>query len=392
MDTLRTRAEVEKIARFLDADTERLAFLAALPASEVRRFREQVTAGLFDNQPDMLDRIAKATKLVPTSIAATISQKALGPKLAARVAGRLEPARAADIIEKLPIGFVADSCAHLDPRRVRDLVERLHEDTVVRIGVVLAKKGDYITMGRFVGHLSDPALRRILDQVADDVVLHVGFFVDMPERLDHIVGLMAPDKLADVVRAASDGALWAEALAVANLVGEQRRAEMAGFAARQDTEQLDALVRAVHRDHLWEALLPLVALLDDADRRAVAVLPSLQAREILADVVRAVVATGLWSQFLPLVDVLPEKSRQLVAESAGALDDTDLDRMAVAVQEQDLWDAVIPLVELMDDTAKERVFALEAFQVQDEASVQHEEQGAKADPEPNPQPDPQQGP
>ncbi|MCF2525916.1 hypothetical protein [Yinghuangia soli] len=362
MDTLRTRAEIEKTAHFLDVGPDRLAFLAALPAADVRRFREQVTASLFDDQPDMLDRIAKATKLVPTSIAATISQKALGAKLAARVAGRLEPARAADIVEKLPIGFTAESCGHLDPRRVRDLVERLPEDLVVKIGVVLATRADFVTMGRFVGHLSDAAIGRILGQVGDDVVLRVGFFVDMPERLDHIVGLMDTEKLASVIRAASTESLWAEALAVASMVGDARRAEIARLTARQDGEQLDALVRAVHREHLWEALLPLVALLDGDDRRAVAVLPSLQSPEVLGDVVRAVVATGLWSDFLPLVDVLPEKSRQLVAEAAGTLDDADLDRMASAVQEQDLWEAVIPLVELMDDAAKERVFALEAFQ------------------------------
>ncbi|MDI2130025.1 hypothetical protein [Yinghuangia seranimata] len=364
MDTLRTRAEIEKISRFLETDVERLAFLATLPAPDVRRFREQVTAALFDGQPEMLDRIAKATKLVPTSIASTISQKALGSKLAARVAGRLEPARAADIIEKLPIGFTAESCAHLDPRKVRDVVERLPEDLVVKIGVVLAKRGDYVTMGRFVGHLSDGALTRILEQVPDDVVLRVGFYMDMPERLDHIVGLMDDAKLAAVIQAAADG-LWAEALAVAAEVGPERRAEIARLTARQDAEQLDALVHAVHAGHLWEALLPLVALLGDEDRKTVAVLPALQAPEVLADVVRAVVATGLWAQFLPLVEVLPEKSRQVVAEAAGALGDVDLERMAESVQAQDLWEAVIPLVELMDDAAKERVFALPAFQDHD---------------------------
>lgn len=369
MDTLRTRAEIEKISRFLTTPhpessppPDRLAFLATLPAPEVRRFREQLTAALYDSQPEMLDRIAKATKLVPTTIAATISQRALGPQLAARVAGRLEPSRAADIIEKLPIGFIADSCAHLDPRRVRDLVEGLDEDMVVRIAVVLANKSDYLTMGRFVAHLTDRAITRILAQVPDEVVLHVGYFIDTPERLDHILGLIDADKLAAVIRSASESALWPQALAVASQVDHRHRAEIARLTAREPQDRLDALVRTTHREHLWEALLPLVALLDDEDRKAVAVLPSLQAPDVLTDVVRAVVATDLWAQFLPLVDVLPQKSRQLVAEVAGALDTDDLNRMATAISDQDLWDAVLPLVELMDDAAKERVFALDAFQ------------------------------
>ncbi|MEV5280088.1 hypothetical protein [Streptomyces sp. NPDC051994] len=363
VDKLRNRAETEKIAALLGEDPGRLAFLDGLPADDVRTLREQAVAALFDGTPDMLDRIARATKLVPAGVAAAISQKALGPRLAAAVAGKLEPARAADIIEKLPVSFTAESCAHLDPRRIEGIVDRLDENLLVRISVALAERGDHLTMGRFVGHLRDSALTRILPQVDDAVVLRTGFAIDRPQRLGRIIELMGPERLARVVASAADG-LWPEALAVAAMVPGEQRGAIAALAARQPRDRLDSLVRTVAEEGLWESLLPLVALLGEEDRRAVAVLPALTDPEVLAGVVPAVVATALWAEFLPLVELLPERSRTVVAEAAGSLTDEELDALAREVDRRNLWELVLPLVELMDDPAKERVFALPAFQDQ----------------------------
>ncbi|WP_269858534.1 hypothetical protein [Streptomyces sp. RPT161] len=361
VDTLRNRAETRKIARLLDVDVDQLVFLRGLSADDVRRFREQVVTALFDGAPEMLDRIARATKLVPAAVAATISQTALGPRLAAGVAGRLEPHRAAEIIDRLPVSFTAESCAHLDPRRIAGIVQRLDEDLLVRIAVALAERGDDVTMGRFVGHLPDTALRRILGLVDASVVLRVGFLIDQPQRVDSVIELMGTERLAAVIQAAGDG-LWPEALAVAGMAGPRWRHAIAAITARQAPEHLDSLVRAAHEQDLWESLLPLVALLDDAERRRIAELPSLRDTAVLGEVVQAVVATRLWQEFLPLVELLPGPSRRTVAETAGRLPDGELNAMALEVAEGDLWEAVLPLVELMDDPAKERVFALPAFQ------------------------------
>ncbi|MGI3203864.1 hypothetical protein ACRJ4W_48390 [Streptomyces sp. GLT-R25] len=162
MDTLRSRAEILKLARLLDVEPRQLAFLEELPAEDVRAFRERSVAALFDDAPGTLDRIAAKTKLLPAGIAAGISQKALGPQLAAALAGRLEPGRAADIIERLPPEFTARCCHHVDPRRIAGIMGRLDDDIVVRIALVLADRRDHLTMGRFVGHLRDSALLRIL--------------------------------------------------------------------------------------------------------------------------------------------------------------------------------------------------------------------------------------
>lgn len=357
-----SRAEAEKVARLLGE--EELAFLRELPAEDVRRFRELAGAALHDGAPEMLDRIAAATKLVPAGVAAAISQKALGPRLAAAVAGRLEAGRAADIIAKLPVSFTAESCAHLDPRRIAAIVDRLDEGLVVRIAVALAERADHLTMGRFVGHMRDQVLGRILEQVGDTDVLRAGFYVDQPERLPRILELMGDERLASVVRAAAADGLWEEALAVAASVGGEQRLRIARLTARLDGAELDSLVRVTHAERLWELLLPLVALLGEEDRLAVARLDSLRDPEVLAGVVRAVVATGLWGEFLPLVGVLPDEARKVVADAAAGLGEAELDALAREVDKRDLWELVLPLVELMEEEGKERIFALPAFQDQ----------------------------
>ncbi|MFJ4780956.1 hypothetical protein [Streptomyces sp. NPDC088762] len=358
------RAEVEKAGRLLGLDATEVGFLAGLPGEDVRAFRERATAVLFDGAPEMLDRIAAATRLVPAGVAAAISQKALGPRLAAAVAGRLEAGRAADIIEKLPVSFTAESCAHLDPRKIAAIVDRLDEGLVVRIAVALAENRDHLTMGRFVGHMRDQVLARILEQVDDADVLRAGFYADLPERLPRILELMGDERLGSVVRTASAAGLWEEALAVAAMVGGEQRLRIARLTARLDAASLDSLVRVTHDQGLWETLLPLVALLGAEDRLAVARLDSLRDPQVLAGVVRAVVATGLWGEFLPLVGVLPDEARKVVADAAAALGDTELDGLVREVDKQDLWEPVLPLVELMDEDGKQRIFDLPAFRDQ----------------------------
>jgi hypothetical protein len=191
----------------------------------------------------MLDRIAALTKLLPAGVAADIAQKALGPRLAAALAGRLEPARAADIIDRLPASFTARCCHHLDPRRIAGIMSRLDDDIVVRIALVLAERGDHLTMGRFVGHLRDSALVRILPRLDDATVLRTGLVIDHPERLGHIVELMGEERVSSVIASAAEEALWPEAIAVAGMVTGEPRAWIASLTAAQPEPRLDSLVR-----------------------------------------------------------------------------------------------------------------------------------------------------
>ncbi|MEU9183464.1 hypothetical protein AB0D14_02640 [Streptomyces sp. NPDC048484] len=355
MDTLRGRAETLKLARLLDVEPQQLAFLGKLPADDIRLFRERAVAALFDNDPALLDRIAAMTRLLPAGVAAIIAQKALGPRLAAALAGRLEPARAADIIDRLPVDFTARCCHHVDPRRIAGIMGRLDDDIVVRIALVLAERGDHLTMGRFVGHLRDSALKGILPQLDETTLLRTGFVIDHPERLGHIVGLLDDERIRSVIAAAGDHGLWPEAMAVAGMASGEQGARIASLTAAQPEPRLDSLIRATAEQDLWESLLPIVSLLSEDELRAVAALPALRDPAILHGLVRGAVATGLWADFLPMVRALPPTARRTVAKIAGTLDDTDLDTLARGLDKEGL-------IELMDDTTKRRLSELPSFQ------------------------------
>jgi hypothetical protein len=328
----------------------------------VRVFRERSVAALFDDAPEILDRIAAMTKVLPAGVAAGIAQKALGPRLAAALAGRLEPVRAADIIDRLPAEFTARCCHHLDPRRIAGIMGRLDDDIVVRVALVLADRGDHLTMGRFVGHIRDSALVRILPKLDDATLLHTGFVIDHPERLGHIVELMGEERVSSVIASAADEGLWPEAMAVAAMAADRQRARIASLTAAQPEPRLDSLIRTTAEQDLWESLLPIVALLSEDELRAVAALPALRDPAVLDGLVRGVVATGLWAEFLPMVGVLPPTARRIVAKAAGALSGPELDALARGVDKEDLWELVLPLIELMDDTAKQRLLELPVFQ------------------------------
>jgi hypothetical protein len=107
----------------------------------VRRLRERATDRLFDADGHALQRIAAASKLLPAAVAAAIGQRAFGPLLCARIAGRLDPGRGVDLAARLPAEFLADVAVELDPRRageiiVLDLITHLHKPLLRRLAAL----------------------------------------------------------------------------------------------------------------------------------------------------------------------------------------------------------------------------------------------------------------
>jgi len=172
-EALRSRAEVLKLARLLGRAPERLDYLQDVPISDLRLLREQVTDVLFGAQSTALARLAAASKVLPVGLMATIAEKAFGPLVSARIAGLLEPSRAVDVAARLPPAFLADVAIELDPRRASDVIARIPAGQIADVTRELVRRDEHVTMGRFVGHLSDEALSAAIDEM-DDAVLLLG--------------------------------------------------------------------------------------------------------------------------------------------------------------------------------------------------------------------------
>ncbi|SFW92327.1 hypothetical protein [Amycolatopsis australiensis] len=220
-------AEILKLARVLGVEPARLGYLARVDPGDLRAFREQVTDTLFDANIAVLQRMALAARLLPGGVLAKIAEKVFGPLLCARIAGVVDVARGVDVAKRLSPRFLAEVAAELDPRRASAIISRIPLDTVLAVANELTRKEDWITLGRFVGHLPDPTVRRALAEIDDPGLLRIAFVLDDKSRIDHVVGLLPADRLGRVITAAGSAEdLWIPALDLLNHLGDARRATL----------------------------------------------------------------------------------------------------------------------------------------------------------------------
>jgi hypothetical protein len=355
--SLEVRAEILKLARVLRRDAGEVDFLEQGSAEDVRRLREQVTDMLFTAHGQTLGRMAAASKLLPVGVLALISEKAFGPLLSARMAGLIGTGRAVEVAARLPASFLAEVAADLDPRRASEVIAGIPPRQVEDVTRELVQRDEYVTMGRFVGHLSDEAIVAALGAIDDRSLLHTAFVLEHKERLEHIVDLLAEERFDGVIRAAAAEDLWAEVLDMLNHVSEQRRAQLADRAAGHDDAVLQSLVQSAQEHQMWDAVLPVARAMSEPGRRRFAALPAVQAEGVLEAIVRAAAQHELWPELLPLIELLPTEARHRVAREAAGLrlDPMALDGVATAAMEKDLLDEVLAIAQHKPDEELNRI-------------------------------------
>jgi hypothetical protein len=341
---LESRVEILKLARLLHLEPERLAYLEDVPADDIRRLRERATDRLFDADAQALQRVAAASRLLPTPLAASIGQRAFGPLLCARVAGRLDPGRGVELASRMPAEFLADVAVELDPRRAADVIVRIPTAQIVAVAAILAQRREYVAMGRFVGHLSDEAIAGALEVIDDASLLQIVFVLEGKQRLNHVAGLLPEARLPGLVRAAAKGKLWPEALDLLSHLGERRRGRFADVAAEQRDKVLDGLILAAQEHELWDLVLPVTRVMSEESRRRFAALPAIQDPQVLASLVRTTAEQGLWAELLPLVELLPEECQRVVATQAAGLPKADLKELVARAETLGLGDRLAELL------------------------------------------------
>ena len=222
---MRAAAEVEKLARALHADPERLAALQALAPHDLRALRHAVTDHLLEADRSHFSRVADAAKALPVAFAAKLAEHALGPLLAARVAAMIELDRTLEIVKRLSTGFLADVALELDPRQAHDLLAALPAGPIAGAATELDRRCEHVAMSMFVGHLSPEALERTVNELSDDALLRVGYLLEAPERLDEIFGYLPDECLSAMVALAAKENRWVELTGITDHLGpvQQRR-------------------------------------------------------------------------------------------------------------------------------------------------------------------------
>ncbi len=256
--TLEIRAEILKLARLLRREPDEFAYLEPIPAADLRQLREQVTELLFTAQGSALARLATASKVLPVRVVSTIGERAFGPVLAARIAGLLDPDRAVEMADTMPIEFLADVAVELDPRRASAVITRIAPARIAAVTRELLRREEYVTMGRFVGHLHEDSVRAAFAVLDDASLLRVAFVLESKDSLDHLVSLLPQARRDSIVDAAAAEGMWIEVLDLISHLSESTRKEFAELGALDRPGVLEAIVASAAQHELWPELLPIV--------------------------------------------------------------------------------------------------------------------------------------
>lgn len=354
---LERAAELTKLARLLGVEEAELAFLADTSSGALREFRYAASDRLFASDGDKLKRIASAAKLVPAPVAAKAAALAFGPLLTAAVASSVEPARGIAIANSSRVTFLARTAVELDPRRCGPILSELPPALAGEVAAVLVAAGEHLTLGRFVGAISDPALRAAAGQIDDADLLRVAFLLENRSAIDHVVDVVG-DRLPAVLEAAGREGLWSQALGLLDAINDQHRARMGDLAAELDPEQLGALIQVAHETNAWSTLLSVIRVLSLDSLRVFAANPAVHREETVGAVLNVAVAEGMWLQLLPLAGELPDEPRTYLAGRIADLDPSVLDDLVAEAHEAGAWSSLLPIVMAMTAEQVERFLQL----------------------------------
>jgi hypothetical protein len=318
MSTLAHRAEILKLARVLDTTPERLQFMSKLDPLAIRALREQATASLFDSEQGVFQRIAAASKTLPAGLCAVLAERAFGALLCAKLTGLVPPERAVDVAKRLHTGFLADVCLQLDPRTAHDVLTAMPADRIAEVAGVLAHRGEFITMGRFVDNISDAAIQATAEALDDEALLRIGLFVENDARLSAIMGELPRKRLQGIVREAvkGDPELWQEAIALIHRIDARVRKQMADLAAELEETELQRMIDATHQQDLWAEMLAIIAVMNPDNQRRLVELSLLQEEAVIGGVVRSAETHDLWIHLLPLYQLLEQEGRERLLKIA----------------------------------------------------------------------------
>lgn len=330
MSELLTRAELVKLSRVLGAKEADVGFLAPLGVQGLRQLESRISGALFDEHRGAFQRLADASRLLPASLVAKMSELVFGSVISARASGLMPPERAIEVAAKLKPAFLADVTMQLDPRSASELLALMPTRIVIQVSQLLLQRREYVTMGRFVDDLTDEAIRAVTDSLKDDEALvRIGLYVERRERLNELVALLGPERIRRIVGAVANGPTDVQQAGLA-MMGQLTHTQLARFgnaAIALGPKALNSLVAAAQRE---------------------------DAIEVVASVIQGIGADG----------------RAAFSRMLADMDDATLDAWAGATTEARLWPAALKILAGSNaDLQKEAAQALKRLGAPERAAI-----------------------
>ena len=208
--TANTQAELQKLAHQTGVGVDEVEFLGSVPPEDLRALRAQLGEALFQADKHYFVKVAALSKNIPAPIAAKVTEFALPPLIAARVAELLDPAKAVDLVGRISGKYLAQVAAAMDPTRSPHIIEKIPPEKVAMVGRELAAKGEWVVIGGFVSTVTNAGLRASVEVFSGEELLRIGFVLDDTARLDEITGMLSDTQVDDLLAAAEEHGLWPE--------------------------------------------------------------------------------------------------------------------------------------------------------------------------------------
>ena len=304
---LQTHAEIVKIAHLLDVDPKEIQYLAACAPETLIELREQLVEIFYGDESTNLKRFAKVGNMLPSSVIASLTKEAVGPVLAARIAGFVDPKQAAAVVAKLPTKFVVDIATAIDPRRVGPVIGRLDPDTVERVSLELIKRREFVTMGQFVGFSSEEILRAAFNYSSDEALLRTAFVAEDKDRISAALKPQSDERIASIISTAAKGDLWPEAMDLLSQLSDDQYMRVINISGSLPAKGLDKMISATTASECWPVMVPAFAQMNDPNPGTEALIRG-SADDIKA-FANTIIDDDAWLDFEELYGKLTEANR-----------------------------------------------------------------------------------
>lgn len=222
--SLDVRGEVIKLARELDVDAGELAFLEQADRDDVHRLRLGIEDALDRRHRPFYERIEASSRLLPPSVALRIARMSFPPLVVARVSESIPNERGIKMTEQTPTDYLGELLVHMNPRRIVESVRAMPLRLMKPMIAELAKREDFITLGRFLGVLADEQIPGVVEQIQDGrTLLMCGFHDEDPGNLEAVTAAMSDEQVAAIIDAVLEHDLADELAAVSEHLGEGSR-------------------------------------------------------------------------------------------------------------------------------------------------------------------------
>ncbi len=254
-----SRAEVLRIANLIGVGEADIEFLDQLSAEALYEFRQQLIGVYFEENP-RLRSFAKVANILPSALIAKITVDAIGPTIAARVVGEVDPKTAISVLKRVPVDFIVDTAIQADPRRIIPLFELSPTEISKAVADELLRRKEYVAIGLMIGFVEDEVMDYALQNASDMDILLSSFMVEDKERLSDGVEMLGDERLASLIKVASEEDMWLEALDLLSHLNTDEFRRVASNAMALSPKKIGEFLEFVHEHELWYVGIPTLCL------------------------------------------------------------------------------------------------------------------------------------